>query len=237
LPIGLTDLGLVEADEAIEALVGSLGGDPQDPLANPVTGPRGRVPTNLSGGLKARGHPVGGTGLFQICECFLQLVERFPVREAQVPGARLGVAQSIGGPGNNNYVTLLESSDTRRRRDEVRPPRMQFESRRQRPAREAPSRLHDAQAVVVAATAIHVTAGGGPPLHVALVECDGRRLFARLDPEQEASVSDQELAGQKVRLRITSDGDPTFVLGAQRQGFGLGRFVESLRRRVGAGGD
>jgi len=237
LPIGLTDLGLVDADDAIEALVGPQGGEPQDPLANPVTGPRGRVPTNLSGGLKARGHPVGGTGLFQICECFLQLVERFPVREAQVPGARLGVAQSIGGPGNNNYVTLLERSDTRRRREEVRPPRMHFESRRQRPAREEPARLHDASATVVAATAIHVTAGGGPPLHVALLESEGRRLFARLDPEQEGSVSDQELAGQKVRLRIHSDGDPTFTLGPPRQGFGLGRFVDSLRRRVGAGGD
>src|SRR5262245_17091702 len=237
LPIGLTDLGLVDADDAIEALVGPLAGDPQDPLANPVTGPRGRVPTNLSGGLKARGHPVGGTGLFQISECFLQLVERFPVREAQVPGARLGVAQSIGGPGNNNYVTLLERSDTRRRREEVRPPRMLFESRRQRPARELPAKLHDASATVVAATAIPVTAGGGPPLHVALLESEGRRLFARLDPEQETSVSDQELAGQKVRVRITSDGDPIFTLGPQRQGFGLGRFVDSLRRRVGAGGD
>jgi len=237
LPIGLTDLGLVDADDAIEALVGSLEGEPQDPLANPITGPRGRVPTNLSGGLKARGHPVGGTGLFQICECFLQLVERFPVREAQVPGARLGVAQSIGGPGNNNYVTLLERSDTRRRREEVRPPRMQFESRRQRPAREAQVKLHEASATVVAATAIHVTAGGGPPLHVALLESEGLRLFARLDPQQESSVSDQELAGQKVRLHITSDGDPVFTLGAQRQGFGLGRFVDSLRRRVATGGD
>ena len=237
LPIGLTDLGLVDADEAVEALVGAPSGEPQDPLLNPVTGPRGRVPTNLSGGLKARGHPVGGTGLFQICECFLQLVERFPVREAQVPDASLGVAHSIGGPGNNNYVTLLERADTRRRRDEVRPPRLHFESRRQRPPREGVAALHGATATVVAATAIHVTARGGPPLHVALLEADGRRLFARLDPASAETVpSEQELAGQKVRVQISNDGEQTFQLGG-RQSFGFGRFVDSLRRRVGARGE
>lgn len=237
LPIGLTDLDLCDAEEAVEALLGAPGEEPGDPLANPVTGPRGRVPTNLSGGLKARGHPVGGTGLFQISECFLQLTERFPVREAQVPGARIGISLSIGGPGNNNYVTILERADARRRRDEVRPPRLHFESRQQRPAREAAAALHGAAATVVAATAIHVTAGGGPPIHVALLEAGGRRVFARLETEAgEAPPAEQELIGQKVRLHVTHDGDQTFRVG-QRQGFDLGRLVGSLRRRVGAGGE
>lgn len=236
LPIGLADLGLVEADDAVEALVGSLRGEPLDPLANPVTGPRGRVPTNLSGGLKARGHPVGGTGLFQICECYLQLCDRFPVREAQVPGARIGLAHSIGGPGNNNYVTILERADARRRREEVRAPRLHFESRRQRPAREPAAALHGATATVAAATAIHVTAGGGPPLHVALLEVDGRRVFAKLEHRPgEALPSEQELLGQKVRL-LVKDGDHYFELG-RKHGFDLGRIVGSLRRRVGADTD
>jgi acetyl-CoA C-acetyltransferase len=235
LPIGLVDLDLVDADEAVEALVGPPRGEPGDPLTHPVTGPRGRVPTNLSGGLKARGHPVGGTGLFQICECYLQLTDRFPVREAQVQGARIGLAHSIGGPGNNNYVTLLERSDTRRRRDEVRPPRLHFESRRQRPARESAAALDGASATVAAATAIHVTAGGGPPLHVALLEVEGRRVFAKLESEPgEPEPAEQELLGQRVRLSVTRDGDQSFRV-ERGHGFALGRLVGSLRRRVGAG--
>ena len=54
-------------DEAVDALIGDPKEPPGDPLVHPVTGVRADAfPTNLSGGLKARGHPVGGTGLFQI---------------------------------------------------------------------------------------------------------------------------------------------------------------------------
>ena len=103
-------------------------------------------------------------------------------------------------------------------------------------AREAVVSLHGATATVIAATAIHVTARGGPPLHVALLEAEGRRLFAKLDPASTEEIpSEQELAGQKVRVQISSDGDQTFQLGV-RQSSGFGRFVDSLRRRVGGGG-
>ena len=79
---------------------------------HPITGVHGRLPTNLSGGLKARGHPVGGTGLFQICENYLQITDRFPNREAQVRGARFGISNSIGGPGQQR----LRDADRARRR-------------------------------------------------------------------------------------------------------------------------
>ena len=232
LPIGLVDLGLVDADDAIEALLGDLRREPGDPLANPVTGPRGRVPTNLSGGLKARGHPVGGTGLFQICENHLQLTDRFPVREAQVPDARIAICHSIGGPGNNNYVTILERTDTRRRRDEVPAPRLHFESRRQRGPRAGVAALHGASATVSAATSIHVTSGGGAPIHVALLDVDGRRVFARLDHEPGPDETDWAQPGQRVRLSIGPDGDHVFRT-ERKQGFDLGRIAQSLRRRVG----
>jgi len=80
LPLNLVDLGLVPAHESIDALVGSGRGDavPLDPYANPHCGPHGRLPVNMSGGLKSRGHPVGGTGLFQLSEVWLQLVRQFP---------------------------------------------------------------------------------------------------------------------------------------------------------------
>ncbi len=232
LPIGLVDLGLFDADEVLAAVTGDPRRDPVDPFECPNTGPRGRVPTNLSGGLKARGHPVGGTGLFQIAENYLQITERFPNRRAQVPGARVGISHSIGGPGNNNYVTVIEAAGNRRRRDTVRPPRRHFSSRRRRPEREGASELHGARATVEAATTIHVTAGGAGPVHVALLSIDGRRVFARMShAPRDEEPAEEVLAGQKVRLLVKDDGDQYFRIPRGRS-FDLGRLVTAIRRRV-----
>jgi hypothetical protein len=213
-------------------LVGDPRKTPPSPYEHPHTGPRGRLPTNLSGGLKARGHPVGGTGLFQIAECYLQITERFPNPAAQVAGAQLGVAHAVGGPGNNNYVTILEASDSRRRRDAVAAPRLRFESRAGRPDRASALDLDGAQAVVEAATTIHVRAGGGPPLHVALLRIDGRRMFAKLEraPDEGEPLEDL-LAGSRVKLLVKGDGDHYFAVPRGR-GFDLSRLVQALRRRA-----
>ena len=233
LPIGLADLGLVDPDAAVEALVGDPQAAPADPLEHAISGPRGRVPTNMSGGLKARGHPVGGTGLFQICENYLQLTDRFPNRAAQVPDARIGISHSIGGPGNNTSVTILERADRPRQRARVPPPRHHFESRRRRPEREAPHGLHGASATVLAATTIHVTAGSSAPLHVALLDIGGRRVFARMDhAPREGEPPEEVLAGQRVRLLVKGDGDAYFQIPRGR-GFDVTRLVQSIRRRVG----
>jgi hypothetical protein len=214
--------------------VGDIGRAPRDPLANPITGVHGRLPTNLSGGLKARGHPIGGTGLFQICENYLQITDRFPNRDAQVRGARFGISNSIGGPGNNNYVTLIERADGRRRRDEVPAPKLHYESRESRRERDRAHGLHGADARVEAATTIHVTGGGGEPIHVALLEIDGRRVFAKLDHAlSEAAPIEQVLAGQRVKFLVKDDGDHYFQIPRER-GFDLGRVVQAIRRRVGA---
>jgi uncharacterized OB-fold protein len=95
-------------------------------------------------------------------------------------------------------------------------------------------RLHGAEARVEAATTIHVTAGGGAPIHVALLEIDGRRVFAKLDhaPGDETAV-EQVLAGQKVKFLVKDDGDHYFQIPRER-GFDLGRVVQAIRRRVGA---
>jgi acetyl-CoA C-acetyltransferase len=233
LPIGLADLGLVDAEASLAALVGEPDRGPVPPYTNTLTGPGGSLPTNLSGGLKARGHPVGGTGLFQIAENYLQLTDRFPNRKAQVRGAAIGISHSIGGPGNNNFVTIIERSDSRRRRDRTPPPRLHFESRAGRPEREGVSQLHGAEATVEAATTIHVRAGGGPPLHVALLSIDGRRVFAKLDREPtDAETPEEALAGQRVRLLVKDDGDPYFRFERSRS-FDLSRVVQSIRRRIG----
>lgn len=57
----------------------------------------GRVPICTRGGLKARGHPVGATGMYQIVEVIQQL--RGECGKTQVDGAKIGMAQNIGGSG------------------------------------------------------------------------------------------------------------------------------------------
>ena len=149
-------------------------------------------------------------------------------------GARFGISNSVGGPGNNNYVTLIELADGRRRRDEVAEPLRMFESRESRREREHAHALHGAEARVEAVTTIHVTSGGGEPIHVALLEIAGRRVFAKLDraPSESAPV-EQVLTGQTVKFLIKDDGDHYFQIPRER-GQGLGRVVQAIRRRVGS---
>ena len=67
--------------------------------------PTGRVPIATRGGLKARGHPVGATGMYQIVEVVQQL--RGEAFGSQVPDARIGMAQNIGGSGSNIITHIL----------------------------------------------------------------------------------------------------------------------------------
>ena len=60
-------------------------------------GPKGRIPVCTRGGLKARGHPVGATGIYQIVEVVQQL--RGECGQTQVEGAQIGMTQNIGGSG------------------------------------------------------------------------------------------------------------------------------------------
>jgi len=69
----------------------------------------GRLPTNTFGGLKARGHPVGASGLYQLAEIVLQLSNR--AGKCQVAKAECGLAQSVGGIGGTVAVHILKRSD------------------------------------------------------------------------------------------------------------------------------
>lgn len=70
-------------------------------------GPQGRVPVCTRGGLKARGHPVGATGMYQVVEVVQQL--RGECGETQVDGARMGMAQNIGGSGATIITHILKA--------------------------------------------------------------------------------------------------------------------------------
>lgn len=65
----------------------------------------GQIPINTSGGLKAKGHPLGATGVSQIVELVKQL--RGEATGRQVEGAKVGLAVNFGGFGNNVVSTVL----------------------------------------------------------------------------------------------------------------------------------
>ena len=69
--------------------------------------PTGRVPVCTRGGLKARGHPVGATGMYQIVEVVQQL--RGECNGTQVDGARIGMTQNIGGSGATILTHILRA--------------------------------------------------------------------------------------------------------------------------------
>jgi len=63
-------------------------------------------PMSTMGGLKARGHPVGATGLYQVVEACLQLRGEAGVN--QIKGASLAMTLNIGGSGANVFTHILE---------------------------------------------------------------------------------------------------------------------------------
>ena len=63
------------------------------------------LPINTFGGLKARGHPVGATGVYQIAEAYLQLTDQ--AGKNQVDGARYAATQNIGGVDTTSAVHIF----------------------------------------------------------------------------------------------------------------------------------
>ena len=93
--MALQDLGLFERGKAGKAVLegqAAIGG---------------KVAVNTSGGLKARGHPIGATGVAQIVEIAEQL--RGNADKRQVANARYGLAQSVGGIGSAVTVSIMEA--------------------------------------------------------------------------------------------------------------------------------
>lgn len=92
--MALEDLGFAEKGSGVQLLKdGNCSRD-------------GRLPTNTFGGLKARGHPVGASGAYQIAELALQLTNR--AGNCQVQNANVGLAQSVGGIGGTVTVHILK---------------------------------------------------------------------------------------------------------------------------------
>jgi acetyl-CoA C-acetyltransferase len=91
--IAMEDLGFVKRGE----------GGPYTSAGH--TALHGELPINTSGGLKSKGHPVGATGVAQICDLVEQI--RCEAGERQVKRHALGLAQNLGGSGATCVVSIL----------------------------------------------------------------------------------------------------------------------------------
>jgi acetyl-CoA C-acetyltransferase len=114
--VGPKDIDLAEVHDcftiaeviATEDLGFAEKGKGGDLAASGATGLGGRIPVNTSGGLKSKGHPVGATGVGQICDLVQQL--RGEAGARQVAKHRLGLAQNLGGSGATCVVSILEAA-------------------------------------------------------------------------------------------------------------------------------
>ena len=112
--VGLGDLSFVETHDCftIAELIEyeAMGLVPEGRGATAInegmTEKTGRLPVNPSGGLKAKGHPIGATGVSMHALTAMQLTGT--AGDIQVDGARLGGIFNMGGAAVANYVSILE---------------------------------------------------------------------------------------------------------------------------------
>jgi acetyl-CoA C-acetyltransferase len=94
--LAIEDLGFVSKGE----------GGPY--TASGRTALNGELPVNTSGGLKAKGHPVGATGVAQLCDIVQQI--RGEAGERQVARHEIALAQNLGGSGASAVVTIMAAA-------------------------------------------------------------------------------------------------------------------------------
>lgn len=90
----------------VEALGFLEVGKGKDGAREGITDLGGKIPVNMSGGLKSKGHPVGATGVAQAVTIVEQL--RGEAGKQQVEGARIGMAQNMGGSGASSVVHIFQ---------------------------------------------------------------------------------------------------------------------------------
>jgi acetyl-CoA C-acetyltransferase len=90
----------------LEAIGFAARGEGWKPAVDGMITREGSLPISTFGGLKARGNPVGATGVYQAVEIALQL--RRAAGDNQIPNARLGLALNLGGLGSTAVAHVLE---------------------------------------------------------------------------------------------------------------------------------
>ncbi len=193
-PVNLVDLGVVPRERLFEGLL--------DPT---LTGPNGSFPTNLTGGLKGRGHPLGATGMVQIVENHQLLCQG---------KYAAGLSHSIGGPINNNVVVLLEENQHYQNRNpapykadknillgQLKPPHINLEA--------VLGKEHKCTGRLLAKTSRFDFRTGNPQRTLLLFSTDfdkrQYRFLIGVDPQSATSLEGLA-AGEKIALR-QEDGE------------------------------
>jgi acetyl-CoA C-acetyltransferase len=163
-----------------------------DAVLEGVTAAEGRLPINPSGGLKARGHPVGASGLAQIVE----VVKRLRGESNSKRQFKRGLTQSTGGLASNNFVTILERTDASLARSPGFPQPPRSLARNKTPAMPMSN-----EGIIETFTILYVTPDGFlPPLALALIrERNGHLILAQ------GEESSQQKIGREVYLKRTDD--------------------------------
>ncbi|HJW51723.1 MAG TPA: acetyl-CoA acetyltransferase [Burkholderiaceae bacterium] len=112
----LDDLGFVETHDCFtiaelleyEAMGLAKHGEGARVILDGVTRRYGKLPVNLSGGLKSRGHPIGATGVSQHVMAAMQLTGT--AGDMQVGSPKLGAVFNMGGAAVANYLSVLEAA-------------------------------------------------------------------------------------------------------------------------------
>lgn len=113
--VGVNDLSFAEVHDCFtiaellscEAMGLAAPGQGGRVALDGITRIDGRLPVNPSGGLKAKGHPVGATGVSMHVMAAMQLTGR--AGELQLPNATLGAVFNMGGSAVASYVSILEA--------------------------------------------------------------------------------------------------------------------------------
>jgi acetyl-CoA C-acetyltransferase len=163
-----------------------------DAVLEGVTAAEGRLPINPSGGLKARGHPVGASGLAQIVE----VVKRLRGESNSKRQFKRGLTQSTGGLASNNFVTILERTDASLARNPGFPQPPRSLARNKTPAMPMSN-----EGIIETFTILYVTPDGFlPPLALALIrERNGRLILAQGEESSQLKI------GREVYLKRTDD--------------------------------
>ncbi|MCL7464619.1 acetyl-CoA acetyltransferase [Phaeovulum sp. NW3] len=112
--VGLGDLSLVETHDCFtiaelleyEAMGLAERGQGARVIREGITAKGGKLPVNPSGGLKAKGHPIGATGVSMHVMAAMQLMGE--AGGMQIPGATMAGVFNMGGAAVTNYVSILE---------------------------------------------------------------------------------------------------------------------------------
>ncbi|MBP5858869.1 acetyl-CoA acetyltransferase [Marivibrio halodurans] len=113
--LSITDLDFVETHDCftiaelmqVEAMGLARPGEGAKAVLNGLTRKDGRLPVNASGGLKAKGHPIGATGVSMHVLTAMQV--RGEAGDMQVDGAEIGGLFNMGGAAVANYCSILEA--------------------------------------------------------------------------------------------------------------------------------